>query len=255
MSSVRRGRYQGRHRGRHRAPAPSLRERFERPGAGALTALGVAALVTAGGSKPIPEKSTDPLVADAPTGSLLALAGLRSDLAEARADRQQVRGAVPSPTSVPTAVPAPAPAPVAAPAQPSKITSKSTSSTTTSTGGSGGSVNTGGYAAAAAAIGLRGYAIGVYSAVRTRFGVTNIGGYRAGDPLDHGKGKAVDVMTSNRSLGDAIADFVIANAGTLHVKYVIWRQRIWEPGKGWKAMSDRGSVTANHYDHVHISVF
>jgi len=38
------------------------------------------------------------------------------------------------------------------------------------------------------------------------------------------------------------------------VKYIIWRQRIWFPGGSWKAMADRGGVTANHYDHVHISV-
>jgi peptidoglycan DL-endopeptidase CwlO len=24
---------------------------------------------------------------------------------------------------------------------------------------------------------------------------------------------------------------------------------------GWVPMADRGSITANHYDHVHISVF
>jgi hypothetical protein len=39
------------------------------------------------------------------------------------------------------------------------------------------------------------------------------------------------------------------------VKYIIWRQRIWYPSSGtWRGMADRGSATANHYDHVHVSV-
>jgi hypothetical protein len=33
---------------------------------------------------------------------------------------------------------------------------------------------------------------------------------------------------------------------------VIWRQRI-NSGTGWRAMEDRGSITQNHYDHVHVS--
>jgi hypothetical protein len=40
--------------------------------------------------------------------------------------------------------------------------------------------------------------------------------------------------------------------------YIIYRQRIWDvrmPSSGWVPMEDRGSITANHYDHVHISVF
>ena len=41
----------------------------------------------------------------------------------------------------------------------------------------------------------------IYSAVRTRFGITNIGGYRAGDWGDHGAGNAVDVMTKSFAEG------------------------------------------------------
>jgi hypothetical protein len=61
---------------------------------------------------------------------------------------------------------------------------------------------------------------------------------------------------SARAHGDAVAQYAISNASSLGVKYVIWRQRIWDvrSGGGWRAMEDRGSVTANHYDHVHISV-
>ena len=74
--------------------------------------------------------------------------------------------------------------------------------------------------------------------------------------MDHGTGHAVDVMVgSNSALGDAVAAYVLANRGAFNVKYIIWKQRIWLPELGyWRPMSDRGSITANHYDHVHISV-
>jgi hypothetical protein len=42
------------------------------------------------------------------------------------------------------------------------------------------------------------------------------------------------------------------------VSYVIYSQRIWSvdrAGEGWRYMSDRGSSTANHYDHVHVTTF
>jgi len=93
----------------------------------------------------------------------------------------------------------------------------------------------------------------VCSAVRSNFGITNIGGFRAGAG-DHGTGKAVDVMVSG-STGDAVAQWAISHMGQLNITYVIWKQRIWLSGaSSWRSMEDRGSVTANHYDHVHISV-
>jgi hypothetical protein len=98
-------------------------------------------------------------------------------------------------------------------------------------------------------------AIAVINEVRASFPqLTDIGGYRAGDPGDHGTGHAVDVMCG-RADGDALAAHMQSMAGVLHIKYVIWRQRIWYPGSStWQPMADRGSITANHYDHVHISV-
>ena len=51
-----------------------------------------------------------------------------------------------------------------------------------------------------------------------------------------------------------IASFLQAHAGELNIKYLIWRQRIWYPGGSWQGMADRGSPTANHIDHVHVSV-
>ncbi|ALN13999.1 hypothetical protein DUY81_14415 [Acidipropionibacterium acidipropionici] len=74
---------------------------------------------------------------------------------------------------------------------------------------------------------------------------------------DHASGKAVDFMVSDSSTGDAIAAYVRSNASSLGVHYVIWSQKIWNvqrSGEGWRPMEDRGSTTANHYDHVHVSV-
>jgi hypothetical protein len=103
--------------------------------------------------------------------------------------------------------------------------------------------------------GMTANAIAVINAVKKQFpGSGPFGGYRPGDPMDHGTGHAVDIMCSTAE-GNEIASFLQANAGTLKIKYLIWRQRIWYPGGSWQAMEDRGSTTANHYDHVHVSVF
>ncbi|MGD9531917.1 hypothetical protein [Pseudonocardia sp.] len=72
-----------------------------------------------------------------------------------------------------------------------------------------------------------------------------------GGPSDHPGGLAIDFMV-NRATGDQLAECALANMKALGVKYVIWRQRI-NHGSGWKAMEDRGGVTANHFDHVHVS--
>ncbi|MEO5877191.1 MAG: hypothetical protein ABIS86_06445 [Streptosporangiaceae bacterium] len=91
-----------------------------------------------------------------------------------------------------------------------------------------------------------------------------IGCYRGGDPQDHGSGNASDFMVAagtvpgsfGRQQGDRAAAYAIQNYARLGIKYVIWQQHIWNPGvcRCWRPMGDRGSVTQNHLDHVHISV-
>lgn len=101
---------------------------------------------------------------------------------------------------------------------------------------------------------------------------------------DHGLGQACDLMTTGigtagsaaeDAAGDQLALWYITNFERLGVKYVIWKQSIWNPGWSactradrtphwyndvpdvpggkWCGMEDRGSLTQNHYDHVHIS--
>lgn len=74
----------------------------------------------------------------------------------------------------------------------------------------------------------------------------------------HGQGRAIDGMISNSTVGWDAARWLRANAKSLGVMEVIYRQQIWtvqRSSDGWRPMSDRGSPTANHMDHVHVSVY
>ncbi|SDO46339.1 hypothetical protein [Lentzea jiangxiensis] len=85
-----------------------------------------------------------------------------------------------------------------------------------------------------------------------KFGVEDIGGAagRAGGG-DHPTGLALDFMVDTAT-GNSVAEYVLANRKAFGVTYVIWRQR-YNDGSGWSVMEDRGSPTANHMDHVHVS--
>lgn len=98
--------------------------------------------------------------------------------------------------------------------------------------------------------------------VANLFGITSFSGYRPGDSGDHGKGLAIDFMVPESSaLGDQIADYAIQNMASRGINYIIWKQRFYAPYDSkygpaytWNPMPDRGSVTENHYDHVHVSM-
>lgn len=97
--------------------------------------------------------------------------------------------------------------------------------------------------------------------VASAYGITSFSGYRPGDPGDHGKGLAIDFMVPESStLGDQVAQYAIDHMAERGISYVIWKQRfyapfasIYGPSYTWNPMPDRGSVTENHYDHVHVS--
>ena len=94
------------------------------------------------------------------------------------------------------------------------------------------------------------------------FDITSFSGYRPGDSGDHGKGLAIDFMVPEGSeLGDKIAEYAIQNMASRGISYIIWKQRFYAPfdskygpANTWNPMPDRGSVTENHYDHVHVSM-
>lgn len=103
--------------------------------------------------------------------------------------------------------------------------------------------------------GLVAHAILVHRAVCTTFpDITQYGG--VGGDTEHAAGKAVDIMVSG-SRGLEVAAWLRANYAALGITEVIYQQKIWttqRASEGWRAMSDRGSATANHYDHVHVTV-
>lgn len=113
--------------------------------------------------------------------------------------------------------------------------------------------------------GLKPNAIKLHRAVRATFPqITSIGGVRK-DPLpDHPSGRALDLMIPNyksaagKALGQKVALWARANAKSLGINYVIWNQHIWNierDKEGWRYMADRGGDSANHKNHVHITVY
>lgn len=94
--------------------------------------------------------------------------------------------------------------------------------------------------------------------------VTSIGGYRPPDVTpngtftEHSSGQAIDVMVPNwntpqgKSYGEQIKAYALANAASLGVDYVLWQQTQWNADGSSSRMSDRGSPTQNHMDHVHV---
>ncbi|HFI0007784.1 TPA: LysM peptidoglycan-binding domain-containing protein [Streptococcus suis] len=110
-------------------------------------------------------------------------------------------------------------------------------------------------------VGLQPQVAAFRAEVTNAFGITSFSGYRAGDTGDHGKGLAIDFMVPQSSaLGDQVAAYAAANLASKNISYIIWKQRfyspyasIYGPAYTWNLMPDRGSITENHYDHVHVS--
>lgn len=99
--------------------------------------------------------------------------------------------------------------------------------------------------------------VAIHNAVCANFPEISVYGTLRGGGGDHPLGKAVDIMVSGER-GWQVARFLQANYSALGVSYIIYSQSIWSverSGEGWRGMSSRGSATANHYDHVHVSVF
>jgi uncharacterized protein YgiM (DUF1202 family) len=113
--------------------------------------------------------------------------------------------------------------------------------------------------------GLQPNAIKVHRAARAKFPqITTYYTLRAGVFTDHSTGRALDLMIPNyrsasgKALGYEVAAWAKANAKSLGINYVIWNQHIWNitrDSEGWRYMADRGGDSANHKNHVHITVF
>jgi uncharacterized protein YgiM (DUF1202 family) len=106
---------------------------------------------------------------------------------------------------------------------------------------------------------LRKDTIFVYRSVCPLFpGVNSYGGWRAGGRQFHKNGRALDIMLTpgaESAMGWRIAKYLTSHAAVFHIDHVIFEQKIWTPSSPtWSHMADRGSVTANHFNHVHVAV-
>ncbi|KFA67357.1 hypothetical protein S40285_07024 [Stachybotrys chlorohalonatus IBT 40285] len=83
---------------------------------------------------------------------------------------------------------------------------------------------------------------------------------------DHCCGLATDMMIADGGgqatlSGQRMAEWVMRNRASLNLRYVIWGQKIWSPTTDgaerpwtqWRTQEDRGDLTQNHWDHVHVS--
>lgn len=93
--------------------------------------------------------------------------------------------------------------------------------------------------------------------------ITTYYGYRNDPGSDHYTGRGLDIMIPNyttasgKALGESIATWAVRNQSVFGIQYVIWNQRIWNVSRadeGWRPMSDRGNDSANHLNHVHVSL-
>ena len=88
----------------------------------------------------------------------------------------------------------------------------------------------------------------------------------SGGTSEHKEGRALDWHMDSRKAKDRkkvdqAISWITRNRGEvayrLGIMYVIWNQKIWSTyyqELGWRKMANRGSWTANHKDHVHISL-
>jgi peptidoglycan DL-endopeptidase CwlO len=82
---------------------------------------------------------------------------------------------------------------------------------------------------------------------------------------EHPRGRACDfsvavgtfggtATTEQRAYGDKLAYFFIKNSSALGVLYVIWYRKIWFPGLGWRSYDGCCGASAEHTNHVHLSI-
>ncbi len=112
--------------------------------------------------------------------------------------------------------------------------------------------------------GLKPNALKVLAAVRKNWPqIKTIGGVHP-DPLpDHPSGRALDLMLPNyktkagKKLGHDLSRWLQKRHTELGINYIIYDQHIWNVQRdkeGWRYMAGRGSDSANHKNHVHVTV-
>lgn len=87
-------------------------------------------------------------------------------------------------------------------------------------------------------VGLRPNAWGLVNYIRANYpGVQSIGGVRPDRLPDHPSGRAIDIMVGgNTALGNMIHADIMSKRSSFGIQYTLWQ-------------------VANHYDHIHVTVF
>lgn len=96
--------------------------------------------------------------------------------------------------------------------------------------------------------------------LRKRFPkIHKIGGYacrpNSANPKQmsmHGTGRAADIYC-DRETGDAVANWLVANAAGIGVQLVIWRRSCWNGSKAAPKLRPYGGPNP-HEDHVHCEI-
>ncbi len=88
------------------------------------------------------------------------------------------------------------------------------------------------------------------------FKLSSIGGFRAGDPLNHGRGLAGDCMVNGKAQGDQVSAYAYANRERLGITEIIWWMRITTALRNWvwraySPITNQGDY--RHEKHVHLS--
>ena len=112
--------------------------------------------------------------------------------------------------------------------------------------------------------GLKPNALKVLDAVEKNFPqVKSFGGVRPDALPDHPSGRALDLMITNyasasgKKVGHDLSRWLRAHHEELGINYIIYNQEIWNvqrDSQGWRHMANRGSDSANHKNHVHVTV-
>lgn len=83
-------------------------------------------------------------------------------------------------------------------------------------------------------------------------------------PDEHGTGRALDIICAPevgvrstgvyREAGEAVLAWLMANARRMHIRHIIWQNRIWKTRYGtWAQLSgSRSGVSDRHEDHIHV---
>ena len=81
---------------------------------------------------------------------------------------------------------------------------------------------------------------------------------------EHGTGRALDVICAPevgirssgayRDAGDKIVAWLISNAWAMHIRHIIWQDRIYKTryGNWMRFTGDRSNISARHEDHIHV---